>query len=270
MMALDDSLITGVSCMDYGDDPEFNRQHNLAGFLIESRDRGASWTNVTPVDNQLFTGRFSAPLFVACGQGNQDCNGMVYVMFAAGFDGAAYWCANDAYYLARVLERNVRDATMYEWYAGPGPLWATDPAEASPVFEFENMLGENSVSYDASVGRYIMANYGFVDSAGRPRPWHQAPIPSVHRTQLLLLEAPEPWGPWRWMYRDDDWQHGSYTPNLAQGFNPNPTRAQGMGGGGSWELVMLSSCIGPDKGCRYTLNYQTIHLELNRTRVRES
>ena len=35
------SLRTGVSCMNYGDDPAFNRQHNLEGFIAMVSGRGA-------------------------------------------------------------------------------------------------------------------------------------------------------------------------------------------------------------------------------------
>ena len=56
---------------------------------------------------------------------------------------------------------------------------------------------------------------------GAPRPDHTPDERNGRtghqRTQLALLEAEEPWGPFRVLHRDDDWQgadgsSGGYTP----------------------------------------------------------
>jgi len=90
-MALNESIYVTVSCMNYGDDPAFNRQHNLGGFLARSTDGGRSFTNVTAVG--AFSGQFSAPIFVSCGRNNEPCRatGWLYVFFQGGFDSQAYW-----------------------------------------------------------------------------------------------------------------------------------------------------------------------------------
>lgn len=101
---------TGISCMNYGDDPAFNRQHNLEGFialvrvvrahqvselnsacitviyLLQSTDGGVTWTNTTAVG--AFSGRLAAPVFVSCGQANAPCAslGFLYVFFPGAVD----------------------------------------------------------------------------------------------------------------------------------------------------------------------------------------
>ena len=87
---------------------------------------------------------------------------------------------------------------------------------------YRQMLGMNQVNFHPPSGRYLLANYGFVDLNGQPRPWHQNPTKSGsrdlrHRTQLMFLEAEQPWGPFSVFHRDDDWQSpdgatGAYCP----------------------------------------------------------
>ena len=212
MAALPDgSLVAGVSCMNYGDDPVFNRQHNLAGFVARSVDNGTTWTNATVV-GELFSGRFSAPTFVSCGKAYDDpsclADGVVYVFFPGAFNNEAYWDNNDAMFLGRVPPDSVANVSAYEFFAGldgtGSPLWTSDASQAQPSVEFGSMLGENAVSYNPYLKRFVFANFGLIDNEGRPRPWHSKPFMEPHRTQLLFLEAERPWGPWRLFFASDD------------------------------------------------------------------
>ncbi len=264
MTALPDgTLLAGVSCMNYGDDAVFNRQHNLAGFVAVSRDGGVSWTNGTP-PGVLFSRQLAAPVFVSCGQANDGAclaSGFLYVFFPGAFDGAAYWDNNDGYWLARVPPGDALNTSRYEFFVGAGgdgaPQWDGDPLQAQPVLTYGNMVGENAVFYHPFLKKYMMANFGFLDTVGRPRPWHQEPFMMPHRTQLALLEADAPWGPWRIFYRADDspLAPGLYTPTFPSAFMRAPV-------GGAAELVMFFSCLGGDPACRYTLNWVNVTLTL--------
>ena len=276
MAALPDgSLIVGVSCMLYGDDAVFNRQHNLAGFVARSLDGGATWANVTVVGDPALMGRFSAPVFVSCGRAYDDpqclADGVLYVFFSGAFNNEAYWDNNDAMFLARVAPAAVANLSAYEYFSGldgaGAPAWTPDASQAQPSLEFGNMVGENAVSYNPLLGRYLMANYGFIDNAGRPRPWHTKPFMSPHRTQLLLLEAERPWGPWRVFFASDDSgapgldAPGLYAPSFASAY------MRGGGGSGAAQMQMLFACLGGSPSCRYTLNYVPLTLALNATEV---
>ncbi len=65
-----------------------------------------------------FPGRFSAPVFVSCGQANDACtakdDGFLYVFFPGAFDDNAYWDNNDAMFLARVPVADVSQAGAYQ------------------------------------------------------------------------------------------------------------------------------------------------------------
>ena len=249
------TLAVGVSCQNYGDDAGFNRQHNLAGFVAVSSDLGVTWRNATPSD--AFLGRFAAPVFVyPCGASSASCatqDPWVYSFFPGAYDNSAYWDNNDALFLSRVAADSYTSPADYEFFVGlnglGAPLWSSDALQAQPALEFANMVGENVITYHAPLGLYLCANYGFIDDAGNPRPWHTEPFMSPHRTQLTLLEAENPWGPWRVFYTNDDSPPapGLYTPSF-------PTRYMRPSEGGKVDLVMFFACLGGPSSCKYTLN----------------
>jgi hypothetical protein len=81
------------------------------------------------------------------------------------------------------------------------------------------MTGENHVSYNKGLKRYIMGNFSFTDKEGKPRPYHQQAGNSLDDSrfpsQLTLFEAPEPWGPWSLFHQDDNWGTcGDYQRNF--------------------------------------------------------
>lgn len=257
------TLLVGVSCMNYGDDPTFNRQHNLGGFIAQSEDAGLTWGNATPVG--AFSGRFSAPAFVSCGRANAPCSakdgGWLYVFFPGAVDNAAYWDNNDGLWLARVPQAKPTNASAFEYFcgleAGGVPRWDPDASQAQPSLFYSLMVGENPVMYIPQLNRYLFANFGFLDSSGQPRPWHTQPFMAPHRTQLVLLEAPNPWGPWKQFWRDDDsfQAPGLYTPTF-------PSQWVQEVVGNKLSLGMAFACLGGSPACRYTLNYQTVELTL--------
>jgi len=207
-------LYMSASCMNYGDNPAWNRQHNLNGFFVTSNDYGKTWNNnVTPPD--FFKGRLAAPMMIQFGKDYSGAkDNFVYAYFPSAVDGQAYWCNNDYMLLGRVPKDQLLKRPSWEFFVGIKngvPAWDTDDTKALPVFTFANMTGENQVQYNAGIKRYLVANYGFIDPDGHPRPFHQVPLLYKHRSQLTLFEAPEPWGPWSLFYRDDNWgDFGNY------------------------------------------------------------
>ena len=281
-------FLTGVSCMKYHSDPNFDRQINLGGFIAGSSDNGQSWSNWTFVGGEngsnnnsnpmnvtttFLSGRFAAPVFVSCGAANIPCsakdNGYIYIFFPAGLDGNAYWDNNDAVYLARVQNNSILNPEGYEYYSSMDPLnpqWITDATQAQPVIMYGRMIGENTVFYNPYIQRYVIANFGFMDWNGNPIPWHQRNAPNPKRTQLILLEAPNPWGPWSIFYRSDNSNEelgpmygapGMYTPSFPslymQPVNTTDNTAQ---------MVMFFACLDGATNCRYTLNWQIVTLTI--------
>lgn len=260
-----------------GEDAAFNRQVNLAGFLARSDDGGLTWTNATDPTDARAGGRFAAPVLVSCGRAYAaPCapDGMLYALFFAGYDGRAYWDNNDVAYVGRVPLASAAAGGWGAWtyYAGgaaggggaAAAAWSADREQAAPVMEFAGMLGENAVSFNPHLGpagRFVMANFGLIDNAGAPRPWHTKPYMEPHRTQLLMLEAAAPWGPWAAFYRNDDsGAPGLLAPGLYTPTFPVPyMRARN---GTAADAILFFSCLDGDVNCRYTLNWARVRLEL--------
>jgi len=80
-----------------------------------------------------------------------------------------------------------------------------------------------------------------------------------HRTQLTMLEAPNPWGPWSIFYRNDDSPSapGMYGTTFPSRYILDPV-------GKSAQLLLIFSCLqgGSAQSCRYNLNWQAITLTL--------
>ena len=277
VLALNGTIYTGVTCITYGQDSTlFVRQHDLAGFIAMSRDAGRTWTNATPVG--AFPGRFAAPTFVNCGPGlpcgDPDSSALswVYAFFTgASWNNYAYWENGDAHFLARVAPGSVTNAAAYQYYVGMSggnlsrPQWSPDSTQAQPVLSYGRMIGQNAVHYNAELKRWLVVNYGFINDVGNPWPWHQDAWHALNirrRTQLLMLEAPQPWGPWSVFFRDDDagaaWgAYGMYGTTLpARWHRPVNTTTQ------TAEMMMIFSCGNGLAGCFYTLNYVPVTVTL--------
>ena len=219
LLCMNGVLYFAVELHNYGDNPAFNRQRNMNAWIITSVDYGKSWNrDATPVD--FFTGRLSSPHFLQFGKDYRDArDAYIYAYFPGADDGNSYWENGDYTLLGRVPKYSLMQRNEWVFYTGMDaagdPLWDNDENMAIPVFRYPLMTGENHVSYNKGIKRYLMGNYSFIDENGNPRPYHQTGCfpHSAMRSQLTLFEAPEPWGPWSLFHQDDDWgTYGDYQP----------------------------------------------------------
>ena len=141
--------------------------------------------------------------------------------------------------LGRVPKDRILNRTAWEFYCSDShdaPAWDADAEKAKPVFFYEKMTGENHISYCPGLKRYLMGNYSFIDNELRPRPIHQMKWPESHISQLTLYEAPNPWGPWKLFYRDDDWgTYGDYQPVFPTKWMSPDGRLLYLVSSGSWD-----------------------------------
>lgn len=109
---------------NYGDDPVFNRQHNLQGFLAASYDGGVTWTNTSVVG--ALPGRFATPVPISCGQANAPCSAtdgdLTYIFFPGTFNDASYWDGND---FMRVRHSNNTPLRLGRDYSAPAGCLST-------------------------------------------------------------------------------------------------------------------------------------------------
>lgn len=239
LLDIDGVLYLSVEAQNYGEFPLFCRQRNLYNWIVRSTDGGKSFDEtITPL--HFFEGRLSSCHFLQFGRGYEGArDNFVYAYFPYDTDdGNSYWENNDALLLGRVPIGRITERAAWEFYCGTSPdapLWSRDDAKAQPVFQYYKMTGANHVIYNSGIRRYLMGNYGFIDENGHPLPVHQMRYPEAHRSQLTLFEAPEPWGPWKIFYRDDDWgTYGDYQPNFPTKWISSSGRLLYMVSSGSW------------------------------------
>jgi len=239
LLSVEGVMYFAVEAMNYGENPEFNRQRNIHGWIITTEDYGKTWNReATPTD--FFTGRLSSCHFLQFGRDYEGARDRyVYAYFPGADDGNSYWENGDYLLLGRAPKDRILDRSAWEFVVEvqekAEPVWAADGDKAVPVFRYPSMTGEDHVSYNRGLGRYLLGNYAFIDGEGRPRPYHQGPFPeSCLRSQLTLFEAPEPWGPWSLFYQDDDWgTYGDYQPNFPTKWMSEDGRTVAMVSSGS-------------------------------------
>ena len=254
LLSLGGVLYLAVEAMNYGDNPAFNRQRNIHGWIITSADGGKTW-NRQATPTHFFTGRLSSCHFIQFGQDHAGARDeYVHANFPIGDDGGSYWENGDGILLGRVPTDQILRRQAWEFWTGQDaagkPQWNPDDSKAKPVFHWPRMTGENHIVYNAGIRRFIMGNYAFMDEQGNPRPYHQLKWPqSVYPSQLTLLEAPNPWGPWSLLHRDDNWgTYGDYQPNF-------PTKWMSPDGLTMW---MVSS--GTFDDYNFTCQQVTLHI----------
>jgi hypothetical protein len=242
LLDIEGCVYFAVELQNYGTDPAFTRQENVCGWIITSWDYGLTWNEkATPPD--FFTGRLSSIHFVQQGgPGYRNApDKYVYAVFPCGRDRRSYWENGDCILLGRTPAEHVIDREYWEFYAGldrgGSPVWEKDDANATEIFAYPGMCGENHITYNAGIGRYIMGNYSFLDDEGNPRPNHQGIWPDgAGRSQLSLYEAKNLWGPWSLFYQDDNWGlWGNYQPNFPEKWIYNAGKTMFMVSAGTYD-----------------------------------
>ena len=214
-------LYFAVENMNYGDNPTFNRQHNLNGWIITSNDFGKTW-KLDATKQTFFKGRVASAHFIQFGKDNVDSkDGYVYAYFPAADDGKAYWENGDYLLLGRVPTDQILVRSAWKFFAGRQPsgqeIWDKDDSKAAQVFRYPHMTGEDHVTFNPVLKRYILANYGFHDGHLNPRPYHQHFIETVCPSQLTLFESSQITGPWYLFYRNDNFGTcGEYNASFPQ------------------------------------------------------
>jgi hypothetical protein len=143
---------------------------------------------------------------------------------------AAFFENNDQMLLGRVDKRSILNRTAYQFFNGMQldgtDSWTSDSTIAVPVWTYPLMTSVQQANYHAGARRYVFANWAWISYDGHPRPDHtpdERNERTAHqRTQLILVEAPTPWGPFSVFYRDDDWAYEDGSTGCVSTPHPSP------------------------------------------------
>jgi hypothetical protein len=210
--------------------------------LIYSPDNGQTWCNhdgSTPVvweteqrqsrKNMFFfeepRGVFSVSSVLQMGK-NYEANrdGYIYIYSP---NGNTEGTMNELV-MCRVSKPHILDRAAYEYFSGLGSngvaAWTRDIKERAVVHTFAGgwvndatvHTGEipwswvPSVTYNAPLGLYMMANWGTGRAPGGG--WYSKP------SYLGLYVAPNPWGPWTQVHEETAWMPGN--DSAARAYSP--------------------------------------------------
>ncbi|MFQ5494314.1 MAG: hypothetical protein ACE5EX_02940 [Phycisphaerae bacterium] len=181
--------------------------------LYASSDRGITWTGVDWMFEGL-GGSFSVPSFLNFGRDYRGARDEYVYLYAPDARGVYAW--GDGIELARVPRQSMLQQSAYEFFAG------LDPAGNPLWVDLANIAQRQNVITDADQGGgRIHWNVRVVYVAGQVNRYvavyKRASSSSTSifgASDLIMLDAPEPWGPWttinvwpNWLQLEDTWSY---------------------------------------------------------------
>jgi len=149
----------------------------------------------------MFAGHhFGGPAFVNFGKNNAGARDEF--VYAVSGD---QWDNGSNLRLGRVRADRIMRRQAWEWVCAFGPsgepAWQGNLDEAIPVLSLHRWLGLPELVYLAAIDRYLLLS------------WHlHKDFSGDDGTDLLILEAPEPWGPFSLAHYEEFWEGKEFNP----------------------------------------------------------
>lgn len=177
-------------------------QHGSDATIVSSRDHGKTWTpDIEDIKVPMFPGNtFGGPAFVNTGRNNADAPDQ-YV-YAVSTD---QWDNGSALRVGRVPADRIQDRSAWEWIAGledyNHPVWSGNLQNAIPVLNDDGRMSLPDMVYVGSIRRYLLLTWRLYKNFS-PR----------DGTELMIYDAPHPWGPFTLVHQDAFWESVDMTP----------------------------------------------------------
>jgi len=149
----------------------------------------------------MFPGsHFGGPAFINFGKNNENARDD-YVYAVSGDQ----WDNGSNVRLGRVPKDNITDELSWEFVCAFDkngiPAWNHNLYESVPILSIHRFIGLPEMVYLAKLKRYLFLT------------WHlRGDFNPTQGTDLLILESPEPWGPFSLVYYEDLWEGQEFTP----------------------------------------------------------
>ena len=177
-------------------------QHGSDAQIVYSSNKGFFWTPaLANIAAPMFPGhKFGGPAFVNFGKDN--ANARDNYVYAASSD---QWDNGSNLRLGRVPSDSILRPEAWEWvcaFSPSGqPAWNHDLNESVPVLSLHRWLGIPELVYLAGIQRYLLFTWRL-----------HADFSADDGTDLLVFEAPEPWGPFSMVHFEEYWEGKAYNP----------------------------------------------------------
>jgi hypothetical protein len=177
-------------------------QHGSDAQIVYSTNKGRFWVpTLGNIESPMFPGhKFGGPSFVNFGQNNANARDE-YVYAVSGDQ----WDNGSNMRLGRVPKDQIMRRGAWEFvsaFAPSGePAWHHSLEESVPVLSLHRWLGLPEMVYLAGINRYLTFTWRL----------HQDFSPD-HGTDLIVLESPEPWGPFALVHFEEYWEGKEFNP----------------------------------------------------------
>jgi hypothetical protein len=177
-------------------------QHGSDAQIVYSTNKGMFWVPALgTISTPMFSGhKFGGPAFLNSGKNNAGARDEF--VYAISSD---QWDNGSNLRLGRVHADRIMRREAWEWVCAFGPAgepaWHSDLDEAIPVLSLDHWLGLPELVYLAGIGRYLLLT------------WHlHTDFSAVDATDLIILDAPEPWGPFSLVHHEEYWEGKAFNP----------------------------------------------------------
>ena len=204
MICVDGVLYLAVQNLRGLQIPPFGQgsQHASDASILYSTSKGWAWTPAfANISQPMFPGyKFGGPTFVNFGKNNEDArDGYVYAV------SGDQWDNGSNLRLGRVPADCVMRGERWEWVCAFGPqgapVWRHALDDAMPVLSLHRCIGSPEMVYIKGIDRYLLLTWrlhgDFSPDSG---------------SDLLVLEAPEPWGPFSLVHFEEYWEGREMNP----------------------------------------------------------
>jgi hypothetical protein len=177
-------------------------QHGSDAQIVYSTNKGHFWIpTLANIAAPMFPGhKFGGPTFINFGQNN--ANARDDYVYAVSTD---QWDNGSNLRLGRVPKGSIMRHEAWEWVCGYTVLgdaaWHYDLNEAVPILSLYRFMGLPEMVYLAGIQRYLLLNWRL----------HEDFSPE-EGTDLLVFEAPEPWGPFSLVHFEEYWEGKEFNP----------------------------------------------------------
>jgi hypothetical protein len=177
-------------------------QHGSDAQIVYSTNKGAFWVpTLGNVDAPMFPGhKFGGPAFINFGKDN--ANARDEYVYAVSSD---QWDNGSNLRLGRVAADRIMQRGAWEWVCAFNPsgepAWSSDLEESVPVLSLHRWLGLPEMVYLAGIDRYLLITWRL----------HRDFSPD-DGTDLIICEAPEPWGPFALVHYEEYWEGKTFNP----------------------------------------------------------
>lgn len=242
----------GVFYATQENDWNWNANGTFTGLMgiAYSRDHGVSWNTVAKP--------FPAPLgnlnWVTRGRGGVYPDGWVYAIATEREFNAGSLIVGRS----RPNLQDITDPSRWQWLTGwrghgmaRRPVFSSALAAAIPALEWNSHITYPQMVYDAGIHRYLLT-FTYSYAAAPPGIWKDG-------AELVIAEAPNPWGPYAFVAEDAD-----FGPSNGYGAS-FPIKWISANGRDLW-LKWAANFAGcsPHLDCSgaYGFNYRRLHLTL--------